>query len=250
VPIPAYLPRKLVDQARLMIQSRTGLERKHQARQWELKGVLLCSCGQNMITNTSRHKDSAYHYYRCRREANYGRDACPQHTIRIERVEPLVRDFVFGVLSDPDTIRRGLDALIQRETEEVREDSTLQAETLSEKLSQNIHARRAYQDQQAAGLMTLEELAARLEELEHTRKVLEAELAALERTQQKAEEVKEERVAALAYLAASIPEALGGLTGEEINAVYRKLRLRVVPSEEGYDATGVLCTLRPTPVRA
>ncbi len=127
--------------------------------------------------------------------------------------------FVFGVLSDPDTIRRGLDALIQRETEEVREDSTLLAETLSEKLSQNARTRRAYQDQQAAGLMTLEELAARLEELEHARRALEAELAALERTHQKAEELKEDREAALASLAASIPEALDNLTGEEINKV-------------------------------
>ena len=247
VPVPAYLPRKLVDQARLMIESRTGLERKHQARQWELKGVLRCSCGQNMITNTSHHKGEAYHYYRCKRASAYGPDACPQRMIRIDRVEPLVRDFVFGVLSDPDTIHRGLDALIERETEEVREDSTFLAETLSEKLSQNTQTRRAYQDQQAAGLMTLEELAARLEELEHTRKVLEAELVALERTQQKAEELRDDRDATLAALATSIPEALDGLRGEEIIAVYRKLRLRVLPSEEGYDATGVLCTLGPTP---
>jgi site-specific DNA recombinase len=247
VPVPAYLPRKLVDQARLMIESRTGLERKHQARQWELKGILRCSCGQNMITNTSHHKGEAYHYYRCKRASAYGPDACPQRMIRIDRVEPLLRDFVFGVLSDPDTIRRGLDALIQRETEEIREDSTLLAETLSEKLSQNAQTRRAYQDQQAAGLMTLEELAARLEELEDTRKVLEAELAALEHTQQKAKELREDRDTALSSLATSIPEALGGLTGEEINTVYRKLRLKVVPSEEGYDATGVPCTLGPTP---
>src|SRR5215211_7746265 len=91
VPVPAYLPRKLVDQARLMIESRTGLERKHRARQWELKGVLRCSCGQNMITNTSRNKNGNYHYYRCKREAAYGRDTCSQRTIRIERVEPLKR---------------------------------------------------------------------------------------------------------------------------------------------------------------
>jgi ABC-type transport system involved in cytochrome bd biosynthesis fused ATPase/permease subunit len=65
------------------------------------------------------------------------------------------------------------------------------------KLSQNAHARRSYQDQHAAGLMTLEELAARFEKREHTRKVLEAELASLERTQQKAEELKVDRDAAL-----------------------------------------------------
>src|SRR5215213_6547342 len=247
VPVPAYLPRKLVDQARLMIKSRTGLERKHQARQWELKGVLRCSCGQNMITNTSHHKGEAYHYYRCKRASAYGPDACPQRMIRIDRVEPLLRDFVFGVLSDPDTIQRGLDSLIQRETEEVRDDPEQVVTTLEETLSQNTHLRRAYQDQQAEGLMTLEELAAKLEELKDTRKVLEAELASLERSQQKAKELDNDRDAVVASLAASIPDALENLTGEEINTVYRKLRLRVVPTDEGFDATGMLCTLKPTP---
>src|SRR5919107_94525 len=247
VPVPSYLPRNVVDQARLMIESRTGLERKHQARQWEIKGVLRCSCGQNMITNTSRYKDSAYHYYRCKRASAYGPDACPQRMIRIDRVEPVLRDFVFGVLSDPDTIRRGLDALIQRETEEVRDDPEQVVITLKERLSQNNHLRRAYQDQQAEGLMTLEELAARLEELEDTRKVLEADFASLERSQQKAKELENDRDAVVASLAASIPDALDNLTDEEINTVYRKLRLQLIPSEEGFDATGVLCTLGPTP---
>jgi DNA repair ATPase RecN len=167
--------------------------------------------------------------------------------IRIDRVEPLLRDFVFGVLSDPGTIQRGLDSLIQRETEEVRDDPEQVITTLEDRLSQNTHLRRAYQDQQAEGLMTLEELAARLEELEDTRKVLEAELASLERSQQKAQELEKDRDAVVASLAASIPDALDNLTGEEINTVYRKLRLQLIPSEEGFDATGVLCTLGPTP---
>src|SRR5215208_3709402 len=247
VPVPASLPRKLVDQARLMIRSRTGLERKHQARQWELKGILRCSCGQNMITNTSHYKGKAYHYYRCKRASAYGPDACPQRMIRIEQVEPLLRDFVFGVLSDRDTIQRGLNSMIQRETEELRDDPEQVVTTLEDRLSQNTHLRRAYQDQQAAGLMTLEELAAKLEELEDTRKVLEVDLASLERSQQKAKELENDRDAVVASLAASIPEALDNLTGEEINTVYPKLRLRLIPSEEGYDATGVLCTLGPTP---
>jgi hypothetical protein len=66
--------------------------------------------------------------------------------IRIDRVEPLVRDFVFGVLSDPDTIQRGLHALIERETEEVRDNPEQVVTTLEERLSQNTHLRRAYQD--------------------------------------------------------------------------------------------------------
>jgi hypothetical protein len=192
--------------------------------------VLRCSCGQNMITNTSRYKGSAYHYYRCKREAAYGRDACPQRTIRIERVEPLVREFVVEVLRDPDTIRRGLEALVQRELELERENPEILAGELTEKLSENDRRRRAYQDQQAMGLMTLE-----------------AELQDEERNKQKVMDLERDREAVLTSLAESIPEALDKLTGEEINRVYRKLRLRVVPSEKGFDATGVLCTRKPTP---
>ena len=119
--------------------------------------------------------------------------------------------------------------------------------TLEDRLSQNTHLRRAYQDQQAAGLMTLEELAAKLDELEGTHKVLEADLTSLERSQQKAKELENDRDAVVASLAASIPDALDNLTGEDINTVYRKLQLQLIPAEEGFDATGVLCTLRPTP---
>jgi DNA repair ATPase RecN len=200
-----------------------------------------------MITNTSRKKDKSYHYYRCKRATAYGPDACPQRMIRIEGVEPLVREFVFGVLSDPETIERGLDSLLQRETEEARDDPDRVAETLAVRLTDNAKLRRAYQDQQAAGLMTMEELARRLEELEDTRTMVEAELASLERSRQKAKELERDRGSVMASLAASIPEALDNLTGDEINTVYRKLRLQLIPSEDGYDATGVLCTLEPTP---
>jgi hypothetical protein len=95
--------------------------------------------------------------------------------------------------------------------------------------------------------MTLEELATRLEELDDARSMLEAELASLDHSQRKAKELENDRDTVTASLAASIPEALDNLTGDEINTVYRKLRLRLIPSEEGYDATGVLCTLGPTP---
>jgi hypothetical protein len=114
-------------------------------------------------------------------------------------------------------------------------------------LSEDARLRRAYQDQQATGLMTLEELASRLEELEVARKALEAELQAVERSKQKVMDLERDREAVLDSLAESIPEALDKLTDEEINKVHRKLSLRVVPSEDGYEATGVLSTLKPTP---
>lgn len=117
VPVPERIPRDLVDRARSMITSRTGNERKHRTREWELKNLMRCSCGQNMILNTSRAGGrEPYYYYRCKREAAYGRDACSQRSVRIEMVEPLVWAFISGVLKDPKKIRAGLEALIEGES--------------------------------------------------------------------------------------------------------------------------------------
>jgi hypothetical protein len=48
------------------------------------------------------------------------------------------------------------------------------------KIAECARLRSAYQDQQAAGLMTLEELDVNLAKLKETRRIAEAELAALE----------------------------------------------------------------------
>jgi hypothetical protein len=44
-----------------------------------------------------------------------------------------------------------------------------------------------------------------------------------------------------------VPEALDDLSGEERLALYRLLQLRVVPASEGYEVSGVFCSLEPTP---
>ena len=53
VPVPAFLPRDLVDRARFMVSSRKGNERKHRSREWELKNLVRCSRGQNMSAHTA-----------------------------------------------------------------------------------------------------------------------------------------------------------------------------------------------------
>lgn len=68
VPVPAYLPRGLVDQARATLAANRPPERKRLARQWELRGLLRCSCGWRMSTHTtsSSGRDTDYHYYVCK----------------------------------------------------------------------------------------------------------------------------------------------------------------------------------------
>ena len=247
VPVPAYLPRRLVDKARIMIESRKGNERKHRTREWELKNLMRCSCGQNMIVNTSRYKGNAYHYYRCKREAAYGRDACSQRSVRIEKVEPLVWEFISGVLKDPEKIRTGLEALIERGPAAPGADPSSEIAKWEAKLAENTRLRRAYQDQQAAGLMTLAELRSRLGELDEARATTESELRALKSYRQRTKELEEDREAVLVSLAEVIPDTLDELSGDERNRLYRMLCLTVTPVAEGFEASGVFCSVGPTP---
>ncbi len=95
---------------------------------------------------------------------------------------------------------------------------------------------RAYQ-QQAAGLMTLEELGAMLRELEGAREV-PAELENVTSRRDRVAALENDRDDLLECMAGMVPEGLDGLTGEERNRLYRMLRLEVTPSSEGYEVRG------------
>ncbi len=93
--------------------------------------------------------------------------------------------------------------------------------------------RRAYQEQQAKGYMSLDELGAALEELEESRKAAERELRDLESQQEYIEELERDKDALLDYYAALTSEALDALTAEERHQLYKKLRLRADASQDG-----------------
>src|SRR5215213_9238958 len=69
VPVPAALPRGLVETARGTLVAKKGTERKYLARDWELRGLLQCSCGGRMGTQTTKPRggETTYHYYACNR---------------------------------------------------------------------------------------------------------------------------------------------------------------------------------------
>jgi DNA repair ATPase RecN len=150
------------------------------------------------------------------------------------------------MLKDPEKIRQGLEALIRQQGEETHENSAKTAQEWEDKLDEYAWLRRAYQDQQAAGLMSMDELRLRLEELDEGRKVAEAELKILRRSHERMEDLKKDRDAVFASLERRIPEALDDLSGEDRNRLYRMLRMEVTPTSEGFEATGVFCSLGPT----
>ena len=104
-------------------------------------------------------------------------------------------DLVSELLTDPERLRVGLDAMVEQERSGVRGDSDQEARVWLERLAEADRMRAGYQELAAKGLMTIEELSARLEELETTRRAASDELEAIRR---RAERPPRNRTALLA----------------------------------------------------
>src|ERR687897_318450 len=232
VPVPdSGIPRSWVDRAREAIKdnrrpSSAGL------RFWELSGgVLRCaSCGRAMQTTTiTSSAGKVHHYYRCPRRVRDGKDGCdnPQN-LRADYVEPLVWEKVSGLLKDPERLRIGLAALIEEKKRQLRSDPEREALTWLRQLDELAGKRAAYQDQQAAGLMTLDELGTRLAELEDVRRSAESELAKLRTSQEEIEALEADADTLLASYEQVTPDRLDVLDAEERHRAYRLMRLEVL----------------------
>jgi hypothetical protein len=169
-----------------------------------------------------------------------------ERCIRAGGVEDIVWRFVSELLKDPDRIRAGIEELVERERSDGYVDTGHETQYWAEKVAECSRLRSAYQDQQAAGLMTLEELGAKLKELEQTGKVAETEIAAQSAREGRAKQLEADRGSLIASYTATVPEALDGLSGEERSRVYEMLQLEVKPDAEGYKVRGALCNSEPT----
>ena len=250
VPVPAFLSRSLVDLARTTMESNKGAERKYLAREWELRGIMRCSCGSTMGTHTTQPRGGrVYHYYKCKRRSRLGKTgSCRQKALRPTEVEPAVWNFISELLKDPEKIKAGMERIIDAEAAMGHGDPERESEAWAEKLEECARLRSAYQQQQAAGLMTLEELGSMLKDLEETRKLAEAEIAGAAARKNRMEELERDRDYLLSYMSDAVTEGLESLSGEERNRLYRMLRLEVRPFSEGYEVKGVFCTTSLPPM--
>src|SRR5215208_3398157 len=225
------------------MDANAGSERKRLARAWELRGVMRRSCGPKMETKTTMPLGrDPYHYYMCSRRVELRKMcSCTQKALRAADVEEAIWGFVSRLLKDPDTIRRGMERLRDQERAAAnRGDPEGAAKAWADKVAECAQLRAAYQDQQAAGLMTLEELGEKLSQLDEIRRHAERELSALEDHRERLELLEADRDALIEAMAETVPGALDGLSGEERNQVYRMLWLEVMPTAEGYSVTGAL----------
>jgi hypothetical protein len=85
----------------------------------------------------------------------------------------------------------------------------------------------------AKGLMTFDELAARLEHIENTRKIVLQELEAIRDCREGVAELERDRDDFVGTYAGSPPELLDGLGAEARHRIYRMLRLEVLAGADG-----------------
>ena len=226
----AGVPRELVDAARNAIRTN---HRPSSAghRVWELSGgILRCgTCGRSMTsTRHRRTPNSGYrNYYRCHGRRDKGKGACSQTKgVRAEVAEGLVWGFVSDLLKDPEQLRTALDAMIELERDSARDNPEREAKTWLNKLAEVDRKRSNFQDMAAEGLITFDELRAKLTALEETRETARRELEALDRRQEKIEELERDRDTLLDSLVAVAPDALDALMPEERLQVYKILGLQ------------------------
>lgn len=159
-------------------------------------GVAVCGeCGRNLTTYTSgSSKTRKFWYYSCPAARRGG---CGHKTMhRAEALEAAVAALVDGeLLTDRETLERHLDAAAERAVDPGLAPGA--AETLSGRPTGIAERRAAYQDQQAAGLMTLPELAEKLRALEEQRSIFEEKLETARHAAERAAETERAKRAVL-----------------------------------------------------
>ena len=128
---------------------------------------------------------------------------------------------------EPERLRAGLEEAIEGERNGLRGDPERETKAWLEQLAEADRKRSAFQDMAAEGLITFDELRAKLATLEETSETVRRELEVLSRRQERIEELEQDRDALLDSYAGLVPEALEALTSEERHRVYKMLQLQV-----------------------
>jgi hypothetical protein len=106
-----------------------------------------------------------------------------------EALEHAARRYVLELLHNPETMRRQVEREVHNEIAALR-DPERKTKAWMDRLEEADRMRVAYQRQQAEGLMTVEELRARLGELDERRTEAEGELAALRDSRRRLDELR------------------------------------------------------------
>lgn len=239
VPVPAHLPRRLVDAASAMLAANRPKKLKHEAREWELRGLVRCSCGWKMGTHTARSSGNgkAYSYYTCNNRRQNGRACdCTQRAVPAQKLEAMVWEAVEGLLGKPGELVAALDRRIERE-KDANGDPEREAAAWARRIDDLERQRDRAQDGYLAGAFEVAELKAKLAALDGQRHTAEKELAACRKRGGKVTELELTRDALLnrrpLLLTAVGDDERRAQTPEEKRGVYREHRVEVGVTPDG-----------------
>ena len=153
--------------------------------------------------------------------------------IRAEEAEHAVWSFVTGLLLNPEALREGLNEMMQRERAGNHGNPEEKAAVWLDRLAAAERKRTNFQDMAAEGLITFDELGAKLAAVEETRQTARRELAALDDRTERLQALERDRDALLKNYTEMMPEALDVLQPEERHRIYKMLRLKTVAFPDG-----------------
>lgn len=229
------IPREWIESARERI--------KHNARPqssglrfYELAGMAYCECcGRQMArTATKNNAGSRFFYYRCMRRWSDSKESCANtRSHSAPKTEAAVWGKIYAHMMSPETLREDLERAIDLKRREMRGDPEREVKAWLDKLAEADKLRAGYQEQAARGLMTLDELATRLSELEETRQRVAREIEAARNRAGELEQLERDKEELLEHYEAISPEALDNLTPEQRHRFYSLLGLKVHLPPEG-----------------
>jgi site-specific DNA recombinase len=233
VPVPdAGVSQEVVDRARDALRNNEKCSSAGR-RVWELSGgTFRCAeCGRALVAVTTLKGPKGYRrrmfYYKCATRRQRGKHACSfSGSMNAQKAETAVWDAVSTLLSDPETLRRDLELMIERE-KEARGDPEPEAKAWAATLLEAERRREKYQEMYAADAMTLDELRFKLDALEETHETARRELASLASWRESLQTLERDKELLLESYATRAPEALAGLQPEERRTVYSMLGLCV-----------------------
>jgi hypothetical protein len=226
VPVPdPSVPRQWVDLARKSIRGNRRVSSLGK-RFWELSGgIARCDvCGHTLTTQMTRMKGKPYFYYTCRTFYEKGRDVCPGRIyFRAPELEDRVWREVSGVLKSPDRLRRGLERMIERERG--GQDPAEEIARLTRLLDEMETKRVRFQHLYAEGVIGMDDLQARLSELDATHSEVKRHMDDLEARRKRLKELVRDKEEILAAYKVLIRERLEDSSPENRNGLYRRLNL-------------------------
>ncbi len=124
--------------------------------------------------------------------------------------------------------------MIDRERDGLHGDPERETKAWLRNLTEADGKRARFQDMAAEGLITFDELRAKLINLDEARKAAERELNLLQDRVEHIEALQQDKATVLAFLKDTLPKSLDEATPEERHQLYKMLRIRVTAKVDGY----------------